>query len=385
MTHERYGFLANGDELYGVGTVLLNACKGLLKTNKSPIVFVLQEGPLVDLLEKSGIKVVNLNLTHAPRLSNNLFSGLKSLIQMKIWTNRSCKVLSSYLAKEAIECLIFQWPNHVTLGGKSAKSAGAKSFWMMPNILRATTLGINRALYKSACDRYGITPLPNSRYTADTLDPNPQGIASQVLYLGIDSNYRFNPKVVRDVSRESLNIPEGVILFGIFSMITSRKGQHFFLKALQQTEGAQEAHLLLVGASEDEFVRHIKQLAENYGCSDRVHFTGWTDMPEQYYSAIDVAVNSRIDPEPFGLSVIEAMAMQKPVLVHALGGPAETVIDGVTGWHTHDPTVEGFSQGIERCLSDRQRWEEMGIAARQHVLENFSLEAFTQNFIKVTN
>ena len=85
----------------------------------------------------------------------------------------------------------------------------------------------------------------------------------------------------------------------------------------------------------------------------RRHFAGWTKEPERYYDAIDFAVNSRIDPEPFGLSVVEAMLAGRPVLVHALGGPAETVVDGVTGWHVAEATSESFAAGLRRIMQDR--------------------------------
>lgn len=98
---------------------------------------------------------------------------------------------------------------------------------------------------------------------------------------------------------------------------------------------------------------------------------------------IDVAINSRIDAEPFGLSVVEAMAMETPVLVHASGGPAETVIDGETGCHFHDISVHGFASALKRALQDRNRWCDMGRNARLHVMNGFTVTKEVDRYLDI--
>ena len=88
----------------------------------------------------------------------------------------------------------------------------------------------------------------------------------------------------------------------------------------------------------------------------------------------DVILSARLTAEPFGLTVIEAMAMRRPVLAHGAGGPGETILDGETGWLIDAPTPEAFAQGLRRMMDDRGRWGEMGLAAEAHVRSNFSEE-----------
>ncbi|MCR9255641.1 MAG: glycosyltransferase [Alphaproteobacteria bacterium] len=52
--------------------------------------------------------------------------------------------------------------------------------------------------------------------------------------------------------------------------------------------------------------------------------------------------------EDFGIVPLEAMAAGKPVIAYAKGGALDTVIDGKTGLHVHDQTVDGFVQAVER-------------------------------------
>ena len=143
-------------------------------------------------------------------------------------------------------------------------------------------------------------------------------------------------------------------------------------------------HLLLLGGpNQGGFADELRALAKRLGLAERLHIVGNVSDPERYYEAIDVAINARIDPEPFGLSVVEAMMMGKPVLVHALGGPAETVLDGQTGWHVHEPTVEGFKAGLLRALGEREKWPAMGAAARQRALEQFSLSRQAKQYVDI--
>jgi glycosyltransferase involved in cell wall biosynthesis len=101
---------------------------------------------------------------------------------------------------------------------------------------------------------------------------------------------------------------------------------------------------------------------------------GEASRPERYYGVIDVAVNAYRGAESFGLSVVEAMLCGKPVLAHALGGPAETVLDGVTGWHIREPTVEALRGGVIRALADRSRWATLGAAGRSRAMSEYTLE-----------
>ncbi len=75
--------------------------------------------------------------------------------------------------------------------------------------------------------------------------------------------------------------------------------------------------------------------------------------------------------------------MRRPVLVHALGGPAETIVDGVTGWHVPEPSVESFAAGIRRTLEDRPRWRSIGEQARQHALERYTTQQHARRYMAI--
>lgn len=87
----------------------------------------------------------------------------------------------------------------------------------------------------------------------------------------------------------------------------------------------------------------------------------------------DVYVSAAL-AEGFGIAVAEAAATELPAIVFAApGGLAEVVVDGVTGFLIPEHRPDEFCRAVERLAEDAERRNRMGLAARQHVMEHFSL------------
>jgi len=236
--------------------------------------------------------------------------------------------------------------------------------------------------YQWECLRYGIVPIGNSVYTAQTLGQWP--VRPKVVYLGVDPEV-FCPDRVTPVLRCQLGIPESAIVLGVVAVVNWAKGQPLLLRAiLSLGEAARDIHLLLVGKiGSPDALASMRATAEQAGALHRLHFVGEVADPERYWPVADIAVSGFVGAEAFGLSIVEAMMMARPALVHAKGGPAETVLDGLTGWHVHDASVASFACGVNRALAQRRRWVEMGLAARRRALENFSSKAYAQGLMRI--
>jgi alpha-1,3/alpha-1,6-mannosyltransferase len=79
--------------------------------------------------------------------------------------------------------------------------------------------------------------------------------------------------------------------------------------------------------------------------------------------------------EHFGYVPLEAMAAGRPVVVANTGGPAETVVDGVTGL-VRPPTAQDFAGALAQLIRDPAAARRMGQAGRAHVRAHFSRDAF---------
>lgn len=154
---------------------------------------------------------------------------------------------------------------------------------------------------------------------------------------------------------------------GIVSRLVERKGIGNVIEALVHLPGAE---LVVAGGppadrlDDDPAVRRFRALAEALGVGDRVTLVGAverTDVPALLRSVDVVACCPWY--EPFGLVALEAMACGRPVVATAVGGLAETVVDGVTGRLVppRDPRAIAGALGSLRAAQVRRP---LGRAAR---------------------
>jgi glycosyltransferase involved in cell wall biosynthesis len=128
--------------------------------------------------------------------------------------------------------------------------------------------------------------------------------------------------------------------------------------------------LLIVGGGSR--LEQCKALAASLGISERVRFTGrvrYEEVPE-YHRSIDIFANLS-HSESFGVSVLEAEASSKPVIVTETGGLKEVFLTGITGIGIRPGDIAAAAAAIQRLALDAGLRESMGAAGRIFVLERF--------------
>lgn len=112
--------------------------------------------------------------------------------------------------------------------------------------------------------------------------------------------------------------------------------------------------------------RKLEALAHKLRIDDRVCFHGYCRDPRPVIAESHAAINSSRD-EPIGLSVLEALAMQRPVVAFDGGGIPEIVEDGRTGWLVRENSVAALAARLQEASADRRRAAALGANGRAFI------------------
>jgi glycosyltransferase involved in cell wall biosynthesis len=140
--------------------------------------------------------------------------------------------------------------------------------------------------------------------------------------------------------------------------------------------------LLLVGEGGEQ--TQLKKLSEELGVAKSVVFTGRIPFSEvnKYYNMIDVLVNIS-EYESFGVSVVEAMACGKPVVVTNVGGLKEIVKNDKLGLKVESRNIEQTVSAIERLVTDEKLYDEISVNARKQAVEKYNWDNNLGDMINV--
>ena len=194
----------------------------------------------------------------------------------------------------------------------------------------------------------------------------------QTIPSGVDVD-RFNP-----VGPAAERPPEGRRRILSVGRMVERKGFADLIQALMLVP---DAELTLVGGpppdrmATDKVAAQLRRLAERCGVAERVRMLGAVpadDLPAWYRSSDVVACTPWY--EPFGLTPLEAMASGVPVVAYAVGGLAESVIDGVTGILVTPRDVRGLAGALRAVLGDEVRRMSYASASVDRVRSRYTWE-----------
>jgi glycosyltransferase involved in cell wall biosynthesis len=180
--------------------------------------------------------------------------------------------------------------------------------------------------------------------------------------------------------RLSLGFSDYEPIVGIVGQLTARKGQLETIEAFAQAaQSFPDAKLVIIGEAlfnrDSEYADTLHETARCLGIADRVLFLGQREDIRELTRAFDLAiVNSQA--EPFGLTVVEAMASGTPVLATAVDGIREIVEHGKTGWLVTSGDGEQLAGAIELLLADRNLRAQLSTSALASVRSRFAADRF---------
>ena len=231
---------------------------------------------------------------------------------------------------------------------------------LLDRVMDRLNMTLGRYLWKRTVAK--ASSLPVSVRKALDLLPRERHQDAPLISLGVDTD-RFRPALAPGSQQ-----PE--VLFA--GNLEHRKGVDHLLRALSIViKHIPDAYLTLLGTGRNE--AKFKRLAEEMGISGNVSFKGAVpfDQVVTYYQGCRVFCLPSLG-EPFGISLLQAMACGKPVISTRAGGVPEFVEDGRSGILVPPGDVERLADALLALLRDPDLCHRIGAYNRQLCLELYS-------------
>jgi glycosyltransferase involved in cell wall biosynthesis len=194
---------------------------------------------------------------------------------------------------------------------------------------------------------------------------------------------RLDADFVRDFkARHALNGRFVVLAVG---RITSLKG---YLELIEAAAIARNAlpnpaslAVVIVGGvqqGQEAYAAELRARVTRLKLDDAVIFAGSQTRMAEIYDAADVVVSCNTSkPETFGRSMVEALAMNRPVIATRHGGALDIMQEGVTGWLVEPGDITGLAAGLVKAAQTRLT------GLRASALERFSLDVMVEKNLAI--
>lgn len=241
--------------------------------------------------------------------------------------------------------------------------------------------GVREKILRLMRRYYAWIDSSNARYATLILTPScfcreliyrTYGVFSKVSQLGVDTA-QFSPR----------EIPKQRCILSVGSL-TPHKAHDFIIRCAAAIEPKPEVRIVY-NWSEPGREAYLKTLAGTLGVTLRLSGGINEDELVEAYNTASVTACASI-MELLGLAALESMSCGTPVVAVREAGYRETVIDGHTGFLVNR-RIEDFAQALARVLDNPDLRDQMGIAARQHMLKTWTWDdaykALEANLYKV--
>lgn len=196
-----------------------------------------------------------------------------------------------------------------------------------------------------------------------------------VIYDGVDIE-RFSPASFDRVAcRARLGIrPDSQVVL-MAARYAPSKRQDLLIEAFRAAVASNPSarDLIFVGDSHGElgWEAYLRRLAAGMAAPVNIHFWGFRPDVRPLYAIADV-VSLCSEQEALSQCVLEAMAMEVPVLVSDSGGTAELIVNGEQGFVVRNGNAADLRKKLELLLADGGLRAAMGRAGRQRCQKRFT-------------
>jgi glycosyltransferase involved in cell wall biosynthesis len=202
------------------------------------------------------------------------------------------------------------------------------------------------------------------------------------IYSGIEID-RFHPVSEQEKKglREKWGLGEQDAVIGIVSKLWEGKGHDLLIRAFKEIRKEKlQARLVIVG--EGYLMESLKTLVSQLHLSEAVIFTGFLEDVPRIIATFDVAVLPSYF-EGMGRVLLEAMAMEKPVVGTRVGGIPDLIEHGLNGYLVSPGNSMELATALLSLLEDKGLAAKMGKAGRKKMTDRFSADTMVRSIEKV--
>ena len=295
---------------------------------------------------------------------------------------KSIEQLTKLIRQKQYDLVHVHTPVASVLGRVAAKLAGVKSIvYTAHGFYFHDNMPVNQYRFYHSVERVTgwMSDLILTQSREDLVTAEKTGLCApqKLRYLGngVDVERFCRSNLVpqhQQQLRQSLNLPDSAFpIIGMTGRITAEKGYLELIEALAKLRFQfPNIHLLVIGgqlsSERDAFQSQLSHLIQQQNLDKYVTFTGFrSDIPE-LLGLVDVFTLPSYR-EGLPRSILEAMAMQLPIVATDIRGCREAVVDGQTGLIVPPQNSEKLAEALGKLLADASMRESFGKTGRQRV------------------
>jgi len=206
----------------------------------------------------------------------------------------------------------------------------------------------------------------------------------QVIHNGVNTK-KFQPPTNKHKIKKELGLNPNDIAILSVGRLYARKGLFNLIEAIPSViKRFPNAKFIISGKGQSSEMTKLHTHAEHLGVKSHILFTGYTpdkDLPKLYQAADIFAFSTFYEHHPF--AILEALSTGLPVITTTVGGIPETIQTGKNGLLVPPFSSQQFSTALLYLLEHPMEATEMGIKARQTVVERLDWSIVVKDAMKV--
>lgn len=365
-------FVSDAPTVSGAELVMLSHVEALVTSGASAHV----------LLRRSNLRLAKaLAAQNVPYTAGGTFStdvirttlnpmALAEFARSFLGTRRLLRHISREFRPDVIHCVSYPAILYAALGTAGRQAA---MIWHEHNIKRLHAA--NRAIVRAVGARCRWVLGPSDAVTNNLANAGVPRVKLRTIYNGVNLGL-FAPSADASArARRSLQLAPQQRAVGLPGQLLPYKGHHLLIDAARSIlERYADARFYIIGALENPpYQAALEQHLRESGVAHAFVFTGWRQDIHDVLQAMDVVVVPTTTPEPAALTLIEAMALQRPLVATRTGGTPELVQDGETGLLVDPGDVSQLGAAIVRLLDDPDLARRLGESGRRRVEQQFTM------------